>query len=289
MICTRLMLTRWLFGLLAAYVAAAALLIAMPHAQAQSLDAALAQFTEDSFDDTDQGIQAVVASGSPRASPIIQALADGRLVYDGDKKKVYIKTETGVLDAETGQPVTSAPDNLDAVRLNNRLRQAVAAALGGLTLMSPDRAARLSAAQAVFKSRDEKVLPVVETALAKETDAGIKTILTQARAAILLGSEEATEPQKIEAVAAIAARGDQDALRILNDIPADAPPAFLRRAIMSLYIWRMPAKVVVLVQSSGRSSSNQPLSRNSCPWKIMGIPGAVKTSPAARVERFCAQ
>ena len=230
MICTRLMLTRWLFGLLAAYVAAAALLIAMPHAQAQSLDAALAQFTEDSFDDTDQGIQAVVASGSPRASPIIQALADGRLVYDGDKKKVYIKTETGVLDAETGQPVTSAPDNLDAVRLNNRLRQAVAAALGGLTLMSPDRAARLSAAQAVFKSRDEKVLPVVETALAKETDAGIKTILTQARAAILLGSEEATEPQKIEAVAAIAARGDQDALRILNDIPADAPPAVTKAA-----------------------------------------------------------
>ncbi|MGN6459751.1 MAG: urea ABC transporter permease subunit UrtB [Pseudolabrys sp.] len=224
------MLTRWLLGLLVAYVAVAALLIAMPYAQAQSLDAALAYFTEDSFDDTDQGIQAVVASGSPRASAVIQALADGQLVYDGDKKKVYIKVDGRVLDAASGTPVTPAPGNLDTVRLNNRLRQAAAAALGGLTLMSPDRAARLSAAQAVFKSRDEKVLPAVEAALAKETDGAIKTMLTQARAAILLGSDEATEPQKVVAIAVIGARGDQDALSVLNDVPGDAPPGVTKAA-----------------------------------------------------------
>ena len=40
--------------------------------------------------------------------------------------------------------------------------------------MNPDPVKRLSAAEAVFKSRDAAALPAVDAALAKETDPKIK-------------------------------------------------------------------------------------------------------------------
>ena len=61
--------------------------------------------------------------------------------------------------------------------LNNRLRGAIDAALGGLTLLASNPAARYDAAQAVFKSRAASALPTLETALAKEQDPRIKRAL----------------------------------------------------------------------------------------------------------------
>ena len=105
-------------------------------ANAQSYEAALAGFTKDSFNDTDSAISAVAASGNPLALDVIEALQDGRLLFSGDK--VFIRDKAGaILDAATGKPAAGgAPANLSAVRLNNRLRRSVEAALGGLTLMS---------------------------------------------------------------------------------------------------------------------------------------------------------
>ena len=41
---------------------------------------------------------------------------------------------------QPARPSDKLPDNAAAVRLNNRLRRTVEAALGGLTLLSPDPA-----------------------------------------------------------------------------------------------------------------------------------------------------
>ncbi len=60
-----------------------------------------------------------------------------------------------IIDAATGAAVDKLPDGAAAVRLNNRLRRTVEAALGGLTLLSPDPAKRIAAAQSVFKTHDE--------------------------------------------------------------------------------------------------------------------------------------
>ena len=60
------------------------------------------------------------------------------------------------------------------VRLNNRLRGVIEASLGALTLLSPDAGKRLSAAESVFKSKDEKLLPTLDAALAKEQNARVK-------------------------------------------------------------------------------------------------------------------
>src|SRR3954467_6318408 len=131
-----------------ALVFALGLLVAgAPGASAQNYEAALAGFTKDSFNETDSAIGAVAASGNPLALDVIQALQDGRLLFSG--AKVFIKDKAGAtLDAATGKPAP-APADAANVRLNNRLRRSVEAALGALTLMSNDPARRYEAAQAV--------------------------------------------------------------------------------------------------------------------------------------------
>jgi urea transport system permease protein len=211
---------------LAAFVIA----FALP-AFAGSFEDAVAKFANDDFADTEEAIGAVASSGNPLAYPIISALQEERLMADPDSKKVYIKKADGkIIDAATGATVDTLPDGAGAVQLNNRLRRTVDAALGGLTLLSPDPATRITAAQSVFKSREEAVLPTVESALAKETNKSAKMALSQARAAILLFKSDASEADKLEAIATIKARGDQDAMAMLSEIGGDQPPAVAKAA-----------------------------------------------------------
>jgi urea transport system permease protein len=190
-------------------------------AHAASLDEAIAHFTADDFDESIAGVGEVAASGSPRAEIIIRALHNGQLMFSAKRKAVYIQEDTDKLtDAATGAPVTGDPPaDVDNVRLNNRLRGAIDAALGGLTLLSADAGKRYDAAQAVFKSRDASILPTLDSAIAKEQDARVKRALTQARAAIVLNSADASDADKLAAVEAIGQRGDQDALGLLSSLP----------------------------------------------------------------------
>ena len=211
-------------GLIALALAIAVLFVGTAPGRAQSYEAALAGFTTDSFRDTEKAINDVAASGHARAADVIGALQDGRLLFDPGSKKVYVRDRAGtMLDAATGAPVGAAPADLNPVRLNNRLRRAVEAALGSLTLLAPDPARRLEAAQAVFRSRDAAALPTLETALGKETDARVKRALAQARAAVILNKPDAKEAEALDAVAVIRDRGDQDALGLLSALPAEAP------------------------------------------------------------------
>jgi len=198
-------------------------------ANAQSYETALAGFTKDSFNDTDSAIGAVAASGNPLAIDVIQALQDGRLLFSGDK--VFIKDKAGaILDASTGKPAASAPADLSPVRLNNRLRRSVEAAMGGLTLMSPDPGKRYEAAQAVFKSRDANALPTLDAALAKETDARVKRSLGEARAAVILYQTSSAEADKVAAIAVIKDRADQDSRGLLAGLPSVQSPVVQKAA-----------------------------------------------------------
>jgi urea transport system permease protein len=201
-------------------------------ASERALERALAGFAADSYNDTDNAIGAVAASGDPRAAEIIQALQGGRLLFDATDKKIYLKDAAGSLfDAATGRPVPGAgPPDLKPVRVNNRIRRAIDAALGSLSILAADPGKRYEAAQAVLKSRDANALPTIETAIKKETDLRVKRALNQARAAIALNMDGATEADKLEAVAVIRERGDQDALALLGGLPANTAPAVTRAA-----------------------------------------------------------
>jgi urea transport system permease protein len=205
-------------------------------AHAASLDEALAHFTTDDFSETSAGIGAVALSGDPRAETIIRALQDGRLMFSAESKAVYIKDESGKLtNAATGGAIAGdAPADLDNVRVNNRLRGAIDAALGGLTLLAGDPGTRYEAAQAVFKSRAANALPTLETALAKEQDSRVKRALTEARAAVILAGDKGSEEEKIAAVDIVRQRGDQDALALLSSLPADTSPAVMKAATTTI-------------------------------------------------------
>jgi urea transport system permease protein len=196
---------------------------------------AVGKFATDDFSDTEEAIAEVAMSGNPLAYPIISALQDERLMFDADSKKVYIKQTDGTaIEAATGAAVDSIPDSASSVRVNNRLRRSIEAALGGLTLTSPDLDKRISAAQSVFKSHDETALPTVEKALATESDKTAKLALSEARAAILLFKSEASEADKLDAVATIKSRGDQDALAMLSDIGSDQSQSVTKAAAAAI-------------------------------------------------------
>src|SRR5450432_1468678 len=192
---------------------------------------AVGKFANDEYSDTEEAVGVLAIGGNPLAFAIISALQDGRLMADPDTKKVYVTQADGKgIDAATGAPVASVPDSAAAVRLNNKLRRVVEAALGGLTLLSPDPVKRVQAAQSVFKTHDETMLPVIDGALQKETNKAAKLAFTEARAAILLFKEDATDAEKLEAIATIKARGDQEALALLTGLTGDQPPAIARAA-----------------------------------------------------------
>ncbi len=224
---------------LAALLLAFGLTLGSAAARADALDDALVHFTAGDFDETLVGINAVVASGSPRAEIIISALQNGALMFSAEKKAVYIQDDAGKLfDAATGQSVSGDPPaDLDNVHLNNRVRSALDAAVGQLTLLSRDPDKRYAAAEAVFKSRALSALPILEKAIAQETDPRVKRALEQARAAILLTTPGTPDAEKLKAIEIVRDRGDQDALALLADIPArESPPvaAAARDAISAI-------------------------------------------------------
>jgi urea transport system permease protein len=225
---------RWIAAALAIALAFAAVPL-----HAAGLEEALAHFTTDDYGEIADGIAAVAESGDARAALILDALEDDRLFYSAEQKKVFYKNASGGLfDAATGMPVAGrGPPDVDTVSINNRLRRAIDAALGGLTLMSPDPAKRYDAAQAVFKSHEANVLPAIETAIEKESDPYIKRALNEARAAVILNSDDASEADKLAAVAVIRARGDQDSIATLEALPAETPDAVAaaaKRAIAAI-------------------------------------------------------
>jgi urea transport system permease protein len=222
--------------LVALLLALSSLLLGQAAAHAASLDEALAHFTADDFSETITGINDVAASGSPRAELILRALQDGRLLFSAERKAVYVKDESGKLtDAATGAPIAgAAPSDIDNVRINNRLRGAIDAALGGLTLLAKDPGTRYEAAQAVFKSRKASALATLDSALAKEQDASVRRAMTEARAAIILSGDKGSDEEKLAAIDVIRDRGDQEALGLLASLPSTTSAPVMKSAAAAM-------------------------------------------------------
>ena len=181
---------------------------------------------------------------------MIGALHDGML-YVNDDHVLFIQQADGTyVDARTG---AAAPDVTDddvkAVRVNNAVRGAIDGALGILQLFSPDPQVRLEAASAVFTSHDPAALPALDKALAKETDPAVKRRIEQARAAALLSAPDASQADRLAAVATLRARGDQDARSLLAALAgqtgpvADAASAAVVSIDRILQIWSVAESV----------------------------------------------
>ncbi|MBV9539087.1 MAG: urea ABC transporter permease subunit UrtB [Acidisphaera sp.] len=212
------------------------LLLLLPFAAwAQDNDAndPYALLASDSFEDVTRGIDLLAQSGDPHAGAIIGAITTGDL-YVAQDNTLYIHTDAGYVNARTGAPAPDVTDDsVSNVRTNNAVRRAAEAATGSLDLFSPDPGKRAAAADALFKSHDPASLPALDRALAAEKQGAVRRVLTQARAAALLASTDASEADRLAAVAALRARGDADARGQLASL-VNEPPEVARAAAVAL-------------------------------------------------------
>jgi urea transport system permease protein len=144
--------------------------------------AAVNQLAADDSDLKIEAINKLVAQGDPAAVPIFKALlSDALQLFNG---RLVIVAEDGVKDALSGDPVAAAPDKLQAIIINNRIRGTLDGAIAALMLVSPNREERIAAAKAVANDVSEAMLPLVTRALEKESDPEVKALLREARATI---------------------------------------------------------------------------------------------------------
>ncbi|GLR61511.1 urea ABC transporter permease subunit UrtB [Rhizobium indigoferae] len=179
------------------------------------------------FPEREAAIKALVASKGQHVSQILQQLSDGLLYVNSDGGPVLLQggtdDEPTYSDPITGELAADVdPDLMTKVKINNALRGVISAATSQLTLMSPDRSARLAAAQGLLKDADPANLDLLNSALAAEKDAEIKNTMEAARAVLLLKTDASVEDKKA-AIDTIAARGNRDALTILTTTLETAP------------------------------------------------------------------
>ncbi len=172
-----------------------------------------------SFSEAEELVANLAKSGDPKVVPALEALGEGDLFVRKSDGAVFLTKKAGskleiidpLMGVSAGEEAKSA---LSKIKVNNGLRRAIRAALGGLTLMSPDRATRLQAAQSVLKSPSAGSLDAVEAALAAEKDGEIRTVLEGARGVQLLSSDRSIEDKKA-AIETIQLRGGREAISIL--------------------------------------------------------------------------
>ncbi|MCY4431031.1 MAG: urea ABC transporter permease subunit UrtB [Rhodospirillales bacterium] len=160
-----------------------------PASQAATLEEALQGLAAKSYKERAVGVEVLAATGHPRAIPVLEAMANGQLFVRKADGSIVIGDKTGkvysLTDAVDGTALGDAKKKeLKKVKVNNRLRGVIRAALGGLTLLSSDPGQRAQAAAAVFTARDAGALATVEQAIAREEDAKLLDQLTLAKAAI---------------------------------------------------------------------------------------------------------
>jgi urea transport system permease protein len=197
-----------------------------------------AQIAATNFDVVAQGVQALATSGNPRAAAVIGALRDGKLFawkWPNPDAPLFIRTETGLVDARTGAPVDDAPEpvNLRRVIVNDSVRAAIASAEGALGLFAKDASARRKAAEALYQSADPGALALIDRALKGEKDTGVARVLHEAAAAALLKSGTGTEAARIAAVDELARRADLSARNLLASLQGQPAPvaAAIARAV----------------------------------------------------------
>jgi len=219
---------RILAGFLMALTMAVGLAPAASPAQELDADtmALISRLPDGSYNDRASVVSALAATGNAALVPLLQALDDGNLyVLDADGS-IVLGIKKG-RDYEISDPVTGedrgtiGTRDADKIKVNNGLRRVIGAALGQMTLMSPDRRTRFAAAEAVLKSADADSLELIDTALAAETDAGIAALLEQARSIVVIRNDFPLA-DKQAAIDTLAEKADRNAMAILKGALAEA-------------------------------------------------------------------
>ncbi len=180
------------------FIAASAALFGVSAAHALTPEQVLAMSAGDS-DARSQAIAQTAASGDPAAQAFFQALLDDAVKVSGEK--VFVVRDDKAREAATGAEATLPEDAEDVIN-SNRLRRELESAMASLKLLSANPLERRQAVRELRDGADESKLPVIEKALAAETDASLKADLGLLRAAVLVSSSD--KAHRLEAAKVLA-------------------------------------------------------------------------------------
>ncbi len=209
--------------------------LALP-ARAALDPAVVKQLAAEDSDAKIAAIQQLGAGGDRDALKVLKALADDALLATPDGR-VFVMPDDKPLDPVTGEEITPPPEEYDSITINNRIRAELTNAIAGLRLMNPDRAVRLAAARELQSNAGIDLAPILERALARETDKEIRKLLRFAQAQANLASPDAaTRLAAVKALADDASNNTRSELLSLTDPANEADPAVRQAAATSAKI-----------------------------------------------------
>ncbi|MGE3921702.1 MAG: urea ABC transporter permease subunit UrtB [Lautropia sp.] len=165
--------------------------------------------------DRDKAIERLAAAADETAGRMLQAMRSGSLAVSADGKSAWITGATWQ-DALTGAATARPSPEPDTVRVNNRIRNVITAALASMRLFAADRGERLSAARELQQRPDPAMLPKLEQALAKERDGEVLGELELAAGLIRIDS--ADPAVRLKALESFGGAARRDVLTILQRI-----------------------------------------------------------------------
>ncbi len=209
-------------------------ILSTPNPASAAFEDDIAALASKSFKSKISAIKKVAASGHDRAAPVLDALLNGNLYKLKSDNTVVITKKTGTVyvlfDPLTAQEIGQlAKSSLKKIRVNNRLRRLIRGALGGLTLFSKDPDKRSQAADAVFKSRSAAMIPILEKALKRETDANVQNRMELALAATRLVSATDTT-LRLTAIKTLSTDATPETRALLSSVAANKTDSTVQQA-----------------------------------------------------------
>ncbi len=149
-------------------------------------------------------LQQLEAADPDAALPLFQVMLAGDLYYLKSNRLlvVAIKTDSGTYrlsDPWTGADLGEQKSRPKRLRINNSVRSHLRGAIARLTLASQKPEVRLSAVNEMIGEPDPDNTPLLQQALAKESDAKVREAIELALAINVFSSSEQRE-QRLEAV-----------------------------------------------------------------------------------------
>jgi urea transport system permease protein len=151
-----------------------------------------------------------LATADDKTAAFLQALSEDAVKFAGDK--VFVMKDDKAFDPVTGAALELPGDAEDVIN-NNMMRGEIEAAQAGLKLFSKDLKQRREGIKGLQGQSDESRLPMIEKALAAETDPQLKAQLELIRSAVLLSSSD--KAKRLAAAAALAQSGQTSTKTLL--------------------------------------------------------------------------
>ena len=200
-------------------------------ARAADLKELVGQLASDDFDTKVAAIRALGALGDGHAIPVLRALEDGALYTTADKARLAEPDGDNykLFDPSTALSARARTTTIDKVRVNNRMRGVIDAALGSLTLFSSRAEDRLAAAQEALKHPLDERTDALQKAYTAERDPRVKAALALALATARLRG--GTKEQRLAAIGTLATSSDPQIRGLLIDQRAASNDPDIKHAI----------------------------------------------------------